>query len=235
MASACSARALEPHFLKRGWLADAPEPVRARILAAARPLEIRRGQRLYSAGDGPGGIYGLAWGGMGVEVSTRWHLPKLGHVCREGDWFGYGPILTGSGRSVGFRAMDDSVLLSFPLAALRTEMNSSPELARLVNVLADFSTIWGSWAACDLLIPEAPRRIAAVLLRVTGALQGVEPPPGRGFHLSQMEVGEMANASRHHVNRVLGGFADRGWIAKRYGQIRIADVAAMSAFALGEE
>lgn len=122
-------------------------------------------------------------------------------------------------------------MLAVPLPALRTAMADDAGLARLVGRLARNGSELAVWTACDLLIASAPRRIAAVLLRITAALDGIAPTDPRGFRLTQSELGEMANASRHHVNRVRRHFVEEGWIAQRYNFIRLLDVPALAAFA----
>jgi CRP-like cAMP-binding protein len=225
----------ERPFSRRGWLSGAEPQLRARVLGAARQTLVGRGQRVWSAGDPPGGICGVVSGGIGAEGSTRFHLPRLGHVYRAGDWFGHGPVLAGGRRVMGFVALEQSLLLTVPLETLQAMMRDDPEMARLVGEMANRGTQLGNHVACDLLIPEAPRRIAAVLLRVTGALDGVEPDDPRGFLLTQAVLGEMANASRHHVNRVLGEFEREGWIAKSYNHIRVLDAGALADFAFSDD
>ena len=200
-----------------------------------RRMSLARGARLFSAGAPPGGIYGVVSGGIAVEGCTAWHPPRMGHVHREGHWFGHGPALNGGNRTMGFRALEDSALLHVPLTALRREMRADSEMARLVGQMADLGTSLASWVACDLLISSAPRRVAAVLLRVTGAHEGVTPSAPDGFLLTQSEIGEMANASRLHVNRVLGQFAENGWIAKSYKHLRLLDAPALMRFAYRED
>lgn len=224
----------DARFARRGWLSAASATQRATLLAIARRVQLEARQRLFSAGAPPGGIYGVLSGGIAVEGSTAWHAPRIGHVYRVGDWFGHGPALNGGNRTMGYFALESSELLTVPLAGLRDLMRDDPEMARLVGEMANRGTTLASWLACDLLISDAPRRIAAVLLRVTGAQEAVSSDDPRGFLLSQADLGEMANASRAHVNRVLGQFTRRGWIAKSYNHLRLLDVPALSDFAYGE-
>lgn len=170
-------------------------------------------------------------GGVAVEGGTQWHPPRVGHIFRSGHWFGHGPALTGAVRHNGYFAMEESRLLNVPLPALRALMQGDPDLTRLVGAMANMGTVLANWILSDLLISDGPRRIAAVLLRVTGVHEGVEPSDPDGFLLTQADLGEMANASRHSVNRALGQFTRAGWIAKNYSHIRILDVAALSGFA----
>lgn len=224
-----------PIFAVRGPLALVDAGARARFLAAARPLTVPRGAPVYVAGDGPGGIYGVVSGGIGVEGSTAQLGPRLGHVLRAGDWFGEGPALRGGQRRLGHRAMEDSRLLTVPLPVLQQLQAADPSMLRLLGVMTDYNGGLAATIARELLIPDAAQRIAAVLLRVTGALEGMEPSDPAGFLLTQADLGEMANASRHHVNRVLRQFMKAGWIETGYNRVRLLDVPGLSAFATREE
>lgn len=216
----------------RGWLAAQPEPFRRQLLAIARPVRFGRGEWVFAIGDAPGGIYGVATGGIGIEGGGPFHALRLGHVLRAGDWFGHHPALSGGGRRVlGMRAMEDSVLLHVPLAPLQALMRSDPQAARCVGDMADNGLIFATRVIADLLIPDAAQRTAAVLLRVTGAEDGVEPDDPDGFLLTQAEIGELANVSRPHVNRILADLVRRGWLAKRYQRLRVLDAAALRDFA----
>jgi CRP-like cAMP-binding protein len=78
-----------------------------------------------------------------------------------------------------------------------------------------------------LLIPQADRRVAAVLTRLAG-----ERDHG-AVHLSQAELGLVANASRKVVNCALGRFAERGWVIRGYSAIEVVDARSLRAFADG--
>ena len=86
----------------------------------------------------------------------------------------------------------------------------------------------------DLLIPKAPRRVAAVLLRATGYGE-VEAGHADGFVLTQAQLAQMANCSRHVVNRTFVQFEHEGWIAARYNRVRIVDEKALTDFAYAAE
>ena len=193
----------ESLFERCGWLAEQPVAFRREILRLSRPLEVARSQWVFAVDDPPGGIYGIVSGGIGIEGAGPFHTLRLGHVLRTGSWFGYHPILTGGGRRVqGMRAMDDSVLLHVPLPQLRELVEGNPTAARCIGAMANGFSILATRIVSDLLIPEAPQRIAAVLLRVTAAEHGIEPLHPDGFQMTQAELGEMSNVSRANVNRV---------------------------------
>jgi CRP/FNR family cyclic AMP-dependent transcriptional regulator len=219
-------------FARRGWLAEQPAGFRHRLLGMAREVRFARGQWVFAIDDGPGGIYGVISGGIGIEGGGPFHMLRLGHILRAGSWFGHHPLLSANGRRTqGMRAMEDSALLEVPLAPLDALVRSDPVAARCIGAMADGGSILATRVISDLLIPDAPRRIAAVLLRVTAAEEGVAPTHPDGFAITQAELGEMANVSRPNVNRVLGRFLDQGWISKKYQRLQVLDAPALKRFA----
>jgi CRP-like cAMP-binding protein len=227
-------RSWDSIFDRRGWLAEAEEPLRLAILAKGRAIRLDRRARVFDSHDPPGGIYGVVSGGIGIQGCSQWHALRLGHILRAGDWFGYRSAVAGGGRSMGFIAIEPSELVYVSLPALSLLKRESPALEALLAAMAIRGDELGNLVACDLLIRNARRRIAAVLLRVTGAHENVQPSDPRGFILSQTELGDMANVSRHHTNRTLTFLQSQGWIEMSYVHIRLLDVAALAEFAYGE-
>lgn len=230
-----SGDSLESLFGGHGWLSDASTDLRTRLLAEARPLEYARGERVYALGDKAGGMYGVVSGGIGLEVSVRGHPVRMGHIIRSGFWFGEGPVMGGTERVMGTVAVQDSLLIHLPQPFLQRVMQQDGELRVQLGKLSLLSTRIAIWVTCDLLIPDAPRRIAAVLLRVTGVMDGVTPSHPDGFPLNQVLIGELANASRAHVNRVLSQLSKMGFITKRYNHLRIIDPQGLARFAYRED
>jgi CRP-like cAMP-binding protein len=225
----------EELFARFGWLSHQPTAFRQQILRMARPLDVARGAWVFAIDDPPGGIYGVISGGIGIEGGGPFHMLRLGHVMRTGTWFGHHPILSDRGRRTqGMRATEDSALLHVPLLPLEALVKADAMAARCIGGMADGGSILGTRIISDLLIPDAPKRVAAVLLRVMAAEEGVEPHHPDGFLMIQADLGEMANVSRPHVNRVLGAFEEKGWIAKRYQRLRILDVEGLRSFAASE-
>jgi CRP-like cAMP-binding protein len=97
--------------------------------------------------------------------------------------------------------------------------------------LAEFNAWLSVALACELGIPSGARRVAAVVMRATGAHFGLAPTDHDGFALTQAEIGEMASVSRMHANRILLQFCERGWIRMHYGRMLVVDPAALTDFA----
>jgi CRP/FNR family transcriptional regulator, cyclic AMP receptor protein len=222
-------------FGRRGWLAEADEALKLAILSAGQAVRFERGQQVFQAQGPPGGMYGILSGGIGIEGTSPWHPLRLGHILRTGDWFGYRSALIGGARATGFIATEPSELVLVPLSALVQLKRDMPEIVTLLTAVAIRSDGLGTLVACDLLIRNARRRIAAVLLRITAAHDGVQPTDPRGFMIDQAMLGEMANASRVYTNRTLAFFRQRGWIDIDGGQIRLSNIPALVEFAYRED
>jgi len=225
---------LERVFSTRGWLSRQPQPFRTQFISLGRLVALERTAPVFHTGDASGGVFGVVSGAVAVMGGTPWQSPALAHVERAGGWFGHGPVLRGGPRTLTFIAAEPTTLLQVPLERLRPRLQGDPDFAARLAQMADASTETVIRVARDLLIRDSARRLAAVLLRVT-AMGEVPPGDGQGYALTQAELGEMANISRHHVNRILAMMRRAGWIDARYNRIRLLDVAALKAFAWTDE
>lgn len=221
-------------FHKVGWLSRQPGDFRRQILHAGRAVTLARGSTVYNRGDPPGGIYGIVSGAVGIDVSTERLAPRLGHIHRQGNWFGHGPALDGGRRSMGFRITEDCVLLHVELTNLREIVATIPNGGLMLGALANEGVNLATRAACELMIRDTKRRVAAIVLRLCAADIFPDGQTVSEIQISQTDVGEMANASRHSVLRAFMQFEEAGWIAQRYNHIRLVDVPALQAYAYSD-
>jgi CRP-like cAMP-binding protein len=221
-------------LLAQGWLAREAPAVQRAILANSALVAFAEGEAVFHMDDDAGGTYAIAAGAVGLLVATEGRGPRLAHVLRRGAWFGHGPAVTGGRRTLGFRAMEPTVTLHVPLAALSEVARGGAAAARSLAALASANMAAAIATVSDLLVPRADRRIAATLLRATGAAAGMPPGDPAGYRLTQAELAEMANATRQTVNRSLRGFEDRGWVALGFRRIAVRNAAALAAFAAAE-
>lgn len=119
-------------------------------------------------------------------------------------------MVIGKSRSLAFRAMEGATVFYISLQAVETVSQSLPEARWQFASLAEHNLETTIRVVSDLLIRRSDRRIAAVLLRVAGV-----PDDGRSreFHecsLTQSDLAELANVSRHLVNATLKAFEDHG-------------------------
>jgi CRP/FNR family transcriptional regulator, cyclic AMP receptor protein len=224
---------LDQIFAARGWLSLQPPAFRRAFLSLGRVMTLGRGDPVYHSGDDAGGVYGIVAGGIAVLGGSAQQVPVMAHVGRAGDWFGFGPLLSGGVRKLSFVAIEASQLVNVPLTQLRPRMKADGDFASRLGQMADIATSTVISVSRDLLTSGAAQRLAAVLLRVT--VHGEVPPPSpEGYALTQSELGEMANISRHQVNRILSDMQKSGWVRLGYNRIALIDVPALAGFAYAE-
>jgi CRP-like cAMP-binding protein len=143
---------------------------------------------------------------------------------RNGTWFGTGPVHTDTPRVFTFRAVEPSIAFSVPMAALHEIAATDATAFRRLAALSEENMRLASHVVSDLLLPSSEQRIVAVLLRAAGITVGDPLPPPHSILVTQSELGEMANASRDVVNRVLGRLEAQGMVVVGHGRIQVIDV-----------
>jgi CRP-like cAMP-binding protein len=215
----------------KGWLSAEPEWLRNAILERAVLQIYNQGEYTHFAGDTSSGMFGIADGSFGVMIPSASGELVLCHVLRTGAWFGLGPILTNGPRTLTYRALEKSYVLHVTRSDLDAIARLYPEFYRRIGMLSEGSYYaMGIKVLGDLLVRSGERRIAAVLARLAQGGDGHRTGRSEPIHLSQTDIGQIANASRDRVNRALQKFAKAGWIALDYKTIVIRDIAALEAF-----
>lgn len=208
-------------LLDTGWLKEKPTDFQQILLQEARIQRYGARQYTHHIGDDPGGFYGIIEGSFGVITDNPTAGTVMGHVMRRGDWFGQRPMLVGKSRSLAFRAMEDSIVLYVSLQAVDQISRSISGSYALFASLAEHNLEVTVTIISDLLIRRSDKRIAAVLLRVAGISKHAPVTGVADCTLTQSDLAELANVSRHVVNSTLGLFENKRWIKVGYGKISI--------------
>jgi CRP-like cAMP-binding protein len=190
---------------------------------------------IFFQGDDPGGTYGVVSGGVLLSVAGGDGSPAAGHIMRQGDWFGFGSVAFQRERVITAVASEPATVFRLPLSKIKEISRLNPEADRYLNVARDLSEDLMCAVISDLLIRDTTRRLAAVLLRVSGAQSGIVPDDPRGISLTQTLLADFANTSLRSAARGLGHFAARGWITWGYGHVRVIDGFALALFTRGED
>jgi CRP/FNR family transcriptional regulator, cyclic AMP receptor protein len=218
--------------LTHGWLTAQPPSFQALVLRKARLVTCPTGTAIIRIGDRAGGIYGVVQGGVGIHVPQIDGSVTLAHIARTGVWFGYGPLITRRPRVLEFSALEPSLLFHVPLAGLEPIMTASSENARALQALSEFNMDIAISTVATLQIRSAERRIAATLLRVAPE----EDETGGQIvdvAVTQAQLGEMANAAREVVNRVLNEFEARAWLKVGYRKVALLDLPSLRSLVAG--
>ncbi|MDW4551003.1 Crp/Fnr family transcriptional regulator [Defluviimonas sp. D31] len=213
----------------KGWLSLQCAAVQDAILSVGRAQTFEAGTTIFSVGDPAGGCYAIIEGQIAVTVSENPSGPKIAHLAQPGTWYGEGAFMTRGTRIVGLEAVVPSILFHLPLVAMDRLAAKDPEWIRRFAQMLMANTGLALQAVDDLLIKDPSRRVAAVLIRCIGwdAEHG-------SLNISQAELGHLSNVSRKVVNRLLGEYAQRGWLITSYNRIEVTNVRALAAHAQGK-
>jgi CRP-like cAMP-binding protein len=217
----------------RGWFAQLEPPPATAVFDAGWIVALARGAALFRPGDEPGGIYGVVEGGMVISTTGRDGLPAAGHILRRGAWFGYGSVTFRQKRTLMAEANEPSTIRHVPLSrleGLRTEHPSLGPAAALLEAHGETALVS---VIADLLIGPTDRRLAAVLLPVTGQSPDDPCSDPRGVCLTQQRLADLSAVSIHTVARFVDRISRQGWITWTYGRVRLLDAEALRELAAG--
>lgn len=209
-----------------GWLSGTPSDFQDKVLARCDLLQFAPGTSLYTAGDEAGGLYCVVEGAIKLYLTWPSGEPGLGHVAGPGYWAGDLAALTGRSRRISLTAKTHCHVLRLPrpgLLSLAEEQEGS---------WRHFVALMSSSLSLTLDIIDAlkrdnnTKRVAACIINLAeGATDGPKT-----IHVSQSELGEIANLSRSRVNDIVSDFERRGWMRRGYARIDVIDISALSSF-----
>lgn len=217
----------------KGWLAGEPKEFQDALLKQAELKHLEPHQFVFHAGDEPGGIYGIVSGAFAIYLPLPIVGEQLAQFVGPGVWFGQGPMNLRQSRKMTFRSVQEARVFHVPLVVINEMVARHPAYLRSFGALTEMNLDLAALAVRDLLIPQVHQRIAATLIRTTKWTIGIQTDGAPDFHLTQSELGEMANASRALVNKALGFFEGQGWVSRGYGRITIRNWDALANFAHG--
>jgi CRP-like cAMP-binding protein len=215
---------------KTGWLEAAPAPFADALLASSRLKRVASGKVFSAAGGAEGSAWGIVDGQVALTSAMNSVDAPIGLLYNAGDWGGYLPLF-GTPRMGDARAVVPSLLLQVPLPDVHNVLAADPGGWEFLGRLVLKDSLRFASVAVDLLLGDPERRFAAILLHQVGCRRA-----GRAawsIHLSQAEIGEMANLSRQPTRRILRDFAVRGWIKSGYRLIQVLDANALRGVADG--
>lgn len=193
-----------------------------RLVAAAFPRRLTRGQVLFMEGERSEHLFVIDRGRVKVLVTSDRGDELVLSVLGAGDCLGELSVLDGADRSATVVALEDVALWVVPAEAVRALLRHSPtvalavaeELARRVRGLTG--------GAADLVFLDLPRRLAK-LVSANGAPAVID--------LTQSELAAQLGVTRQSLNRALQRLQERGWIAVEPSGVRVLDRHALVAFA----
>lgn len=214
-----------------GWLSTAPAGLRDAILAAGRFRDAPVGEVFNVAGDVDVGIWGLAAGQVALTSAMNAPDSPAALLYHPGDWGGFGPLF-GYPRMGNVEARTASIILFVPFQAIRQILAANPGWWETMAALMFHYQLKYASFAVDLLLRNSRQRVAAILLHQADRRAAGDTPIT--LAVTQEELGEMTNLSRHPIGSTLRSFEADGLIGLGYRQIIVLQPLLLRTIANGE-
>ncbi|MBF5042372.1 Crp/Fnr family transcriptional regulator [Aggregicoccus sp. 17bor-14] len=213
------------------WFGALPEPLREALLSLARVRTLRAGERLFSRGDPPCGLYCVLEGSIrasGVSESGREALLTL---VEPPAWFGEISLFDGQPRTHDAVAEGATRVLQVPQAELLALLAERPEWWRELALLLCHKLRLAFVALEDLSLLPSAARLAHRLVLMAEGYGGLREGERRVLDVSQEQLARMLALSRQTTNQILKDLEARGLVQLTYGRIELRDLAGLRAAA----
>ena len=202
-----------------------PEAARA-LLDRMRPVELSRGQVLFSEGDVGDTLYVIERGKMKLGRRAADGRENLLSVLGPSEMFGELSLFDPGPRTATLTAVGDVRLREIDHETIVQWLQAYPEVAKhLLESLARRLRRTND-ALADLVFSDVPGRVAKALIELSERFG--EPAPGGvrvGHDLTQEELAQLVGASRETVNKALADFTNRGWVRREGRSVVLLDIA----------
>jgi CRP-like cAMP-binding protein len=195
---------------------DAPAHLIEPIAAAARELDLVRGDLLYEEGDPPNALHLVLSGRIAIAnanpIDRRESVIAL---MEPGDLFGEFGMLDDGPRSAMARALEASSVLEIPYGPVLDMFRDHPHLLWNVTRLLAQRLRAMDEALADSVFLDVTGRTAKRLLELAEGRSEFTLP------VTQEELAGMVGASRERVNKAISSFIRLGWIDQHDRRYRI--------------
>ena len=193
---------------------------RARLAAVTTRRSLKRGERVFSKGDLPTGMYVVVYGEIRLLARSA-ARERLTGVVRAGRAFGEPVMFLERPAMVDAEAATDALVLHVPKEAVFEEIERSPVFARRM--------IAGLAQRIEAMVHEAERqamgsgrdRLIDYLLRNAGSAAGtalVHLPAAKAAVASHLHL------TPEHFSRILHELADDGLLEVKGRRIEVRDL-----------
>lgn len=208
--------------LMAGWMGDIPSEIAARLLDVGSRVSLPAGTMVYAHGASDMDLYGIQSGTARMHIAMNEHEQRVAHICGPGFWFGEAELISESDRIMEVEAAEELVLHRVRSADFLCLCVTFPDLWRRIGLLSVQHLGLVIGAVDDLMLPSAEKRLAAVLLRLSGyRLAHPNSPPHPTIYITQEDLSVATNLSRASAGRLLREMATAGDIEIFYGSLRI--------------
>ncbi|MFY0575212.1 Crp/Fnr family transcriptional regulator [Cystobacter fuscus] len=191
------------------------------MLDAAVVRRLSAGQRLFSRGDRPCGLYCVVEGAIRISGVSESGKEALLMLMEPPNWFGEISLIDGQPRTHDAVAEGATRVLRVPQAELNTLLAQEPRYWRDFALLMSHKLRLMFIALEDLSLLPAPARLARRLLMIAEGYGNLHEGPRRVIDVSQEQLAQMLAISRQTTNQILKDLEARGAVRLTYGKIEL--------------
>lgn len=214
-------QAWRPLLLGNRWFQEIPEALRAQLLEAAVVRRLTSGQRLFSRGDRPCGLYCVVEGAIRISGVSESGKEALLMLMEPPHWFGEISLIDGQPRTHDAVAEGATRVLQVPQAALETMLANEPRYWRDFALLMSHKLRLMFIALEELSLLPAPARLARRLLMIAEGYGNLREGARRVIDVSQEQLALMLAISRQTTNQILKELEAQGAVRLTYGKIEL--------------
>ncbi|WP_017938158.1 Crp/Fnr family transcriptional regulator [Zestomonas thermotolerans] len=211
-----------PRLLDGLWFHQLPEALREALLDAAVLRRLESGQRLFSRGDKPCGLYAVLEGAIRIGAVGSSGKEALLTLIEPPSWFGEIALFDGQPRTHDAYAEGATLLLNVPQPALLALLEREPRYWRDLALLMSQKLRLAFVALEEMSLLPASLRLARRLVMIAEGY-GWASGARRVIHLSQEQLALMLAISRQTTNQILKDLEAQGILRLTYGGIEILD------------
>jgi CRP-like cAMP-binding protein len=209
------------------WFAGLDAPLQTALLQAARERPLVDGERLFSRGDPPEGLFAVVDGALRVTAVTPAGREVVLTRAEPPAWLGEIAVFDRQPRTHDCIADGQALVLHVPLAALDALLSTTPRWWRDLGVLVAGKLRLAFHVLEDAAAFPVVVRLARRLVHLSGGLGERLDHSRRLVTVSQDQLASMIGVSRQTVNAALKDLESRGLVRLSYGQIELVDDAAL--------
>lgn len=209
------------------WFRSLPEPLQAWLQTHLRERRLRPGERLFSRGDPPDGLYGLAEGLVRFTGVNEAGQEAILVVLNPPQWFGEIALFDDEPRTHDAWAESAVTLWHVSQGELMALLDEQPACWRHFGRLLT-QKIRASFTAVEDLVLLAPRaRLARRLALMATGFGTLEGQSLRVLRVSQEQLASMLALSRQTVNQTLKELEAAGVLKRARGAVEVLDLDAL--------
>ena len=212
------------------WFAGLPEDLQDRLLHAATLRRLASGERLFSRGDAPCGLYAVVDGGIRVSGFSESGKEAVLTLLAPPTWFGEIAVFDRQPRTHDAVAEPASSIVHVPQAALERILDAHPRYWRELGLLVTSKLRLAFTAMEGLALSPIVVRLARRLAMMAEGY-GEQKRPSRTLQVSQEQLAMMVSTSRQTANHLLKQLEAKGLIRLAYGSIEILDLEGLRDYA----